>query len=147
LINNALYRIAYSVLDLSTLKRNKPRDLNKNVTILVTFFVYLLMRVIAVKTLKEFWESAPEAEQALLAWYEEAEAAQWANPNELKQQYRNASIITDKRVIFNIHGNSYRLIVDIEYRLKIVFIVWFGTHKQYNKIDAKKVSYVKANKK
>lgn len=105
------------------------------------------MRVIAVKTLKDCWEAAPEAEQALLAWYEEAEAAQWSNPHELKSQYRNASIITDKRVIFNIHGNSYRLIVDIEYRLKIVFIVWFGTHKQHDKIDAKKVSYVKANKK
>ena len=105
------------------------------------------MRVIAVKALKEFWESVPEAAQALLAWYAEAEAAQWSSPNELKQQYRNASILTDKRVIFNIHGNSYRLIVDIEYRLKIVFIVWFGTHKQYDKIDAKKVSYVKTNKK
>jgi mRNA interferase HigB len=105
------------------------------------------MRVIAVKTLKDFWEAAPDAKQALLAWYEEAEAAQWNNPNELKLQYRNASILTDKRVIFNIHGNSYRLIVDIEYRLKIVFIVWFGTHKQYDKIDAKKVNYVKANKK
>lgn len=105
------------------------------------------MRVIAVKTLREFWETAPEAEQALLAGYEEAEAAQWSSPNELKHQYRNASVLTDKRVIFNIHGNSYRLIVDIEYRLKIVFIVWFGTHKQYDKIDAKKVSYVKTNKK
>jgi mRNA interferase HigB len=105
------------------------------------------MRVIAVKTLKEFWESFPDAKESLLAWYEEAEAAQWNNPNELKDQYRNASILTDKRVIFNIHGNSYRLIVDIEYRLKIVFIVWFGTHKQYDKIDAKKVKYGKANKK
>jgi len=105
------------------------------------------MRVIAVKTLKENWDEFPEAKQALLAWYEETEAAQWNNPNELKQQYRSASIITDKRVIFNIHGNSYRLIVDIEYRLKIVFIVWFGTHKGYDKIDAKKVSYVKTNKK
>lgn len=110
-------------------------------------FVYLLMRVIAVRTLKDFWEANLEAEQALLAWYEEAEAAQWNNPNELTRQYRNASVLTDKRVIFNIHGNSYRLIVDIEYRLKIVFIVWIGTHKQYDKIDAKKVRYVKANKK
>ena len=104
------------------------------------------MRLIAVKTLKDFWEAAPEARQALFAWHEEVEAAQW-NLNELKQQYRNASILTDKRVIFNIHGNTYRLIVDIEYRLKIVFIVWFGTHKQYDKIDAKKISYGKANKK
>ena len=105
------------------------------------------MRVIAVRTLKENWEAFPAAKQALLSWYEEAEAAQWDHPNELKQQYRNASILTDKRVVFNIHGNSFRLIVDIEYRLKIVFVVWFGTHKQYDKIDAKKVSYGKANKK
>ena len=105
------------------------------------------MRVIAIKTLKEHWTKYPQAEQALLAWYEEAETAQWNNPNELKQQYRNASILTDKRVIFNIHGNTYRLIVDIEYRLKIVFVVWFGTHKEYDKIDSKKVSYAKANKK
>lgn len=105
------------------------------------------MRVIAVRTLREFWESFPDAREPLLAWYEEAEAAQWNNPNELKQQYCNASILTDKRVIFNIHGNRYRLIVDIEYRLKIVFIVWFGSHKQYDKIDAKKVSYGKTNKK
>jgi|SRR5579859_7626922 len=105
------------------------------------------MRVIAVKTLKEHWEAYLQAEQPLLAWYEEAEAAQWNSPNELKQQYRSASILTDKRVVFNIHGNAFRLIVDIEYRLKIVFIVWFGTHKQYDQVDAKIVSYVKANKK
>jgi mRNA interferase HigB len=105
------------------------------------------MRVIAVKTLKDHWEICPQAEQALLAWYEEVEAARWSNPNELKEQYRSASILTDKRVVFNIDGNTFRLIVDIEYRLKIVFIVWFGTHKQYDKIDAKKVSYVKTNKK
>ena len=105
------------------------------------------MRVIAAKTLREFWEAYPVAKEALLAWYEEAEAAQWNNPNELKQQYRSASILTDKRVVFNIHGNSYRLIVDIEYRLKIVFIIWFGMHKQYDKIDAKKIRYGKANKK
>jgi mRNA interferase HigB len=83
----------------------------------------------------------------LLSRYEEAETVDWNNPNELKSQYCNASVLTDKRVVFNIHGNTYRLIVDIEYRLKIVFVVWFGTHKQYDKIDAKKVSYVKANKK
>jgi mRNA interferase HigB len=105
------------------------------------------MRVIAVKTLREYMEVFAEAEQAILAWYEEAENAQWNSPSELKQQYRSASILTDKRVVFNICGNNYRLIVDIEYRLKIVFIVWFGTHKQYDKIDAKKVNYVKAHKK
>ena len=87
------------------------------------------------------------AEQSLLSWYEEAEEAWWNNPNELKLQFRSASILNNKRVVFNIHGNSFRLIVDIEYRLKIVFIVWFGTHKQYDKIDAIQISYAQANKK
>jgi mRNA interferase HigB len=105
------------------------------------------MRIIAIKTLNDYREDFPRAEQALLSWYEEMEAANWSNPDELKSQYRNASILTNKRVVFNIHGNSYRLIVDIEYRLKIVFVVWFGTHSQYDKIDAKKVSYVKTDKK
>ncbi|MBN8860424.1 MAG: type II toxin-antitoxin system HigB family toxin [Sphingobacteriales bacterium] len=105
------------------------------------------MRIIAVKTLKDYWEEFPQAEQALLSWYEEVNAANWNNPNELKAQYRNASVLTDKRVVFNIHGNAFRLIVDIEYQLKIVFVIWFGTHKQYDKINAKKVSYVKTNKK
>jgi len=82
-----------------------------------------------------------------LSWHEEVEKATWNSPNDLKLQFQNASIVTAKRVVFNIHGNSFRLIVDIEYRLKIVFIVWFGTHKQYDLIDAKKISYVKAHKK
>jgi mRNA interferase HigB len=99
------------------------------------------MRIIAVKTLKRFWEKHPNAQQALWSWYEEVENALWNKPNDLKLQYGSASILTDKRVVFNIHGNSYRLIVDIEYRLKIVFIVWVGTHKEYDKIDSKKVSY------
>ena len=103
--------------------------------------------VIAVKTLKAYAETFQQAEQPLLSWYEETNAAEWTNPNELKAQFRNASVLTDKRLVFNTQGNTYRLIVDIEYRLKIVFIVWFGTHKQYNKIDAKTVSYGKADKK
>ncbi len=109
--------------------------------------VYLNMRVIAVKTLKEWSVAYPKAEQSLLAWYQEVMVADWNNPNELKSQFQNASIISNKRVIFNIHGNSFRLIVDIEYRLKIVFIVWFGTHHEYDKIDSKIISYGKANKK
>ncbi|AZA80372.1 type II toxin-antitoxin system HigB family toxin (plasmid) [Chryseobacterium sp. G0186] len=103
------------------------------------------MRIIAVKTLKSFIEDFPRSEQPLLAWYDECLNAEWNNPNELKAQYGNASILSDKRVVFNIHGNTYRLIVDIEYRLKIVFIVWFGAHKEYDKIDAEKIEYVKTN--
>ncbi len=104
------------------------------------------MRIIAVKTLKQYWEEYHQAKEALLAWYEEIENAEWNSPNELKEQFRNASILSDTRVVFNIHGNSYRLVVDIKYRAKIVFIVWFGTHKAYDKIDAKAVKYVKTHK-
>ncbi|MFN3848387.1 MAG: type II toxin-antitoxin system HigB family toxin [Spirosomataceae bacterium] len=103
------------------------------------------MRVVAVKTLKNYWDKEPLAEQALKSWYEEAEKATWKSPQELKQQYVNASILSSKRVIFNIHGNKYRLIVDVEYRLQIVFIVWIGTHAEYDKIDAKNINYAKIN--
>jgi len=103
------------------------------------------MRVVAVKTVKDYYEKYPVSKQALLSWFEEAEKAIWNNPNELKLQYRNASILNNKRVVFNIHGNSFRLIVDIEYRLKILFIVWFGSHSEYDKIDSKTINYVKAN--
>lgn len=103
------------------------------------------MRVIAVKTLKQFWEENPEAEQALLAWYEEVEKADWDTPNELKMQFGNASLLGGKRVVFNIHGNTFRLVVDIEFKFKIVFIVWLGTHKQYDNIDAKTVKYAKTS--
>ena len=105
------------------------------------------MRVIAVKTLKNYYENYSQAKQPLLSWYEEIESASWNSPNELKVQYRNASVLSSKRVVFNIHGNSYRLIVDIEYRLKIVFIVWFGTHSEYDHIDAKKIGYDNSDKK
>jgi mRNA interferase HigB len=102
------------------------------------------MRVISVKTLRLYAKKKIEAEQPLLSWYQEAEKANWKNHNELKQQFANASVISNKRVVFNIHGNKYRLIVDVEYHLRIIFIVWIGTHKEYDNIDAKKVSYVKA---
>lgn len=105
------------------------------------------MRIIAVKTLKDYWEQFPDAERPLQYWYKEVTAADWSSPNDLKGQYGNASVLTSKRVVFNVHGNTYRLIVDIEYRLKIVFIVWLGTHKEYDKINAKEISYVKTDKK
>jgi len=103
------------------------------------------MRVIAVRTLNDYAKEFHQAEQSLYSWYDEIVASDWNSSGDLKAKYRNASIINNKRVVFNIHGNSFRLIVDIEYRLKIVFIVWFGTHKQYDNIDVKTVKYVKAN--
>jgi mRNA-degrading endonuclease HigB of HigAB toxin-antitoxin module len=103
------------------------------------------MRVIAVKTLLNYAKKYPLASQSIYSWYEEAEAADWKSPNELKDKHRNASVFSAKRVVFNIHGNSFRLIVDIEYRLQIMFIVWFGTHKQYDKINATEISYDEAS--
>jgi len=103
------------------------------------------MRVIAVNTLKEFWEKYPTCEQSLKSWLQETEKADWETPQSLKLKYRSASIITSKRVVFNINGSKYRLVVDIEFRLKIVFVVWFGNHSAYDLMDAKKVKYVKTN--
>ena len=77
------------------------------------------MRIIARKTLIKFWEKYPDTEQSLKSWFDEIIDALWSSPNEVKSQYRNASIITKKRVVFNIKGNKYRLIVDIEYKIKI----------------------------
>jgi len=103
------------------------------------------MRIIATNTLRKFWKKHPRTEQALKSWLQEVEQSSWETPQDLKQKYMSASIISGKRVIFNINGNNYRLIVDIEFRLKIVFIVWFGTHSEYDLIDVKKVKYVKTD--
>ena len=104
------------------------------------------MRIIATNTLKEYWRLFSDSEQGLKAWLQEAEQANWTDPQDLKSQFGHASILTGKRIIFNINGNKYRLIVDIEFRLQIIFIVWFGSHSQYDEIDAKTISYDKANK-
>lgn len=103
------------------------------------------MRIIAKRTLTKFWVRHPIAEHPLRSWFDEAAVATWANPNEVKQQYGTASIISQKRIVFNIHGNAFRLIVDIEYRLSIIFIVWIGTHREYNTIDARNIRYVKTH--
>lgn len=101
------------------------------------------MRIIKEKTLSEYCKLSRynPAEESIRAWVFETRYSSWANANELKAKYGNASILNSKRVVFNIKGNDYRLIVDIEYKLSIVFIVWFGTHAEYNKIDAKTVKY------
>lgn len=105
------------------------------------------MRIISRKTLTDFLEKYPDSEQALKSWFDEARNAHWKSPNELKMQYRNASVLNKRRIVFNIKGKKYRLITDIEYRIGIVFIVWIGTHKEYDKINATEISYVKAHKK
>ena len=101
------------------------------------------MRIIKEKTLTDYCKASKYklAAESIKAWVFEVRYSTWNNVNELKSKYRNASVISSKRVVFNIKGNDYRLIVDIEYKLKIVFIVWFGTHNEYDKIDANTVSY------
>lgn len=101
------------------------------------------MRIIKEKTLIAYCKESRynQAEESLRAWIYEVRFSTWGNSNELKAKYGNASIINSKRVVFNIKGNDYRLIVDIEYKLKIVFVVWFGTHAEYDKIDAKTIRY------
>jgi len=105
------------------------------------------MRIIAISTLKNYWIRHKTSEQALKSWIQECRKSNWRNSAQLKSMFRNASIINAKRVVFNIKGNDFRLIVDIEYRLKIVFIFWIGTHTEYDKIEVETIRYGKANKK
>ncbi len=97
------------------------------------------MRIIAKRTLREFWGQNPDSEQQLLAWYNEALKAEWENPNEIKQQFASASILKNSRVVFNICGNKYRLIVEINFQRRWVFIRFIGTHKEYDNIDANNI--------
>lgn len=97
------------------------------------------MRIIARRTLREFWELHPDAEQPLKAWFAEASGATWETPQAIKDQYRHASFVADNRVIFNIGGNKYRLVVHVNYDFGIVYIKFVGTHGEYDKIDPEKV--------
>ena len=99
------------------------------------------MRVIAFRTLREFYRMPvyKDSEVPLRSWYHDAKIADWKNSNELKQQFKNASIVGEGRVIFNIKGNTYRLVVAIDYVFQVIFIQFIGTHKQYEKIDAKTI--------
>ena len=97
------------------------------------------MRIIAKSTLRIFWEEHPDAEEPLLAWFREVEKEDWANPAELKEKYRNASIVGDNRVVFNIKGNDYRLVVKINYAYRMTYIRFVGTHAEYDKIDVEEV--------
>ena len=103
------------------------------------------MRIISRNTLKRFWKIHNDSEQPLKFWYNEVNNSFWKNPNELKHQFKNASVINNKRVVFNIKGNDYRLVADVEYNLKIIFIVWVGTHTNYDKLNIEKIKYVKTN--
>ena len=94
------------------------------------------VRIISKKTLREFWLIHSDCEDSLKAWHKEAEESNWKTPHEIKKDYPSASILQDNRVVFNIKGNNYRLIVKINYDFAIVWIRFIGTHAQYDKINA-----------
>lgn len=97
------------------------------------------MRVIAKATLRRFWETHRDAEEPLLAWFREAEDAGWDAPAGIKAMYASASILANNRVVFNIKGNSYRLVVKINDPYRVVYIRFVGTHAEYDAINAEKV--------
>lgn len=99
------------------------------------------MRVISRKTLKDFYEkpSFKDSKTPLEIWFKEALKANWNSPNDVKSKFKNASILKNSRVVFNIHGNKYRLIVKIHYNLKTIFIRFVGTHEEYDLINAKEI--------
>ena len=96
------------------------------------------MRIIAKRTLREFWERYPDAEEPLLAWYREVEKEDWTKPSQVKDKFRSASFVGD-RVVFNIKGNDYRLVVKINYPYRVVYVRFVGTHEEYDEIDVKEV--------
>ena len=100
-------------------------------------FVSSMNNIIALKTLREHWEKPgrEDSEQPLKSWYNEAKQAEWRSPNELKIQFRNASVVGNGRAVFNICGNKYRLVVKINYETQWMYIRFVGTHKEYDKID------------
>lgn len=108
-----------------------------------TFFVplrkILILRVIAKKALRDFWERHADCEQQLKSWFQEASSSEWESPNDIKKDYPSATILADNRIVFNIKGNNYRLIVKINYDYKMVWIRFVGTHTEYDKINANEI--------
>lgn len=103
----------------------------------------IMKNIVSLRTLKEHWETPgrEDSEEQLKAWYQEARKATWSSPNEVKEQFRNVSIIGNNRLVFNICGNKYRLIVKINYVAQWIFIRFVGTHKEYDMIDATTIRF------
>jgi mRNA interferase HigB len=97
------------------------------------------VRVISKKILRDFWNKHPDCEQQLKTWFTEAGDANWSNTRDILKIYPSASFLPGNRVVFNIKGNRYRLIVRINYDYQMVWIRFIGTHAQYDKIDATKI--------
>ncbi len=96
-------------------------------------------RIIAKRTIREFWEKYPDSKDYLETWYDTVRGAKWSNPNEIKEFYATVSILKNSRVVFNIKGNDYRLVAKINYDKQWVFIRFIGTHNDYDKIDLDKI--------
>ena len=94
------------------------------------------MRIISRRTLREYWETHTDVQKVLEAWYLDTKKANWKTPSDIKRVYRNASFIANNRVVFNIKGNRYRLIVVVVYKKGVVYIRFVGTHSEYDKINA-----------
>lgn len=97
------------------------------------------MNVVALKTLRAFWTKHPKAKAPLAAWHMHAKAAEWTSPQDIKDDFRSADFVGDNRVIFDIGGNSYRLVARVSYTYKQVLVKFIGTHKEYNDIDPETV--------
>ena len=97
------------------------------------------MRIIAKRTLREFWETHTDAKDALEAWHSAVRRADWDSPDKVIQQYSRASIVGSDRVVFRLRGGRYRLIVSVDYEKRIVFIKFVGTHSEYDRINAEEV--------
>jgi mRNA interferase HigB len=97
------------------------------------------VRVIARKALSDFWRAHPDAEGPLRAWFHEVSGAVWRGPADVRSRYASASFCAGNRIVFNIGGHKYRLIVRVKYEVKLVLIRFIGTHRQYDNIDADEV--------
>ncbi len=98
-----------------------------------------MQRILAKRTLREFWEKNPDSEQHLKTWYETVKKSNWKNSNEIKATFRSASVVGNNRVVFNIKGNHYRLIVKFNFERQWAFIRFIGTHKEYDKVNASEI--------
>ena len=98
------------------------------------------MHIVSRTTLRDFWTTHADAEQPLRAWYAVAKHAQWHTPADIKRDYRHASFVGNNRVVFNVGGNKYRLVVEVQYQAGIVWVKFVGTHAQYDRIDVETVN-------
>lgn len=97
------------------------------------------MRIISRRKLREFWENHPDSSIALQAWFHDVESAVWNTPADIKAVFQNASFVANNRVVFNIKGNHYRLVVVVIYQHGVVYIRFVGTHEEYDRIDVTKI--------